>query len=73
MRLLLDTNVFLEVLLEQANASPAIELFRNKAEHSLFLSDYAVHSIATLMIRKRRNFTAARFLRPVKRAEARRR
>jgi len=52
-KLLLDTNVFLEVLLEQANASDAIELLRNKAEHSLFLSDYALHSIATLLIRKR--------------------
>ena len=42
MKLLLDTNVFLEVLLEQANASAAIELLRNKAEHALFLSDYAL-------------------------------
>ena len=62
MKLLLDTNVFLEVLLEQANASTVIELLRNKAEHSLFLSDYALHSIATLMIRKRRLKALQEFL-----------
>ena len=62
MKLLLDTNVFLEVLLEQANASAAIELLRNKAKHSLFLSDYALHSIATLLIRKRQPNALQEFL-----------
>jgi len=61
-KLLLDTNVFLEVLLEQANASAAVELLRNKAGHSLFLSDYALHSIATFMIRKRRLKALQEFL-----------
>jgi hypothetical protein len=61
-KLLLDTNVFLEVLLEQANASAAIELLRNKAEHALFLSDYALHSIATWMIRKRQLKALQEFL-----------
>ncbi len=62
MKLLLDTNVFLEVLLEQANASAAVELLRNRAEHSLFLSDYALHSIATLLIRKRQLKALQEFL-----------
>jgi predicted nucleic acid-binding protein len=61
-KLLLDTNLFLEVLLEQANASAAIELLRNKAEHALFLSDYALHSIATWMIRKRQLKALQEFL-----------
>ena len=62
MKLLLDTNIFLEILLAQANAADATELLRNKAEHSLFLSDYALHSIATLLIRKRQPTALLEFL-----------
>jgi predicted nucleic acid-binding protein len=61
-KLLLDANIFLEVLLGQANASDALELLRNKAEHSLFVSDYALHSIATLLVRRRQPTVLREFL-----------
>ncbi len=39
MKLLLDTNIFLEVLLGQKQASAAQQLLVNGQKHGLFLSD----------------------------------
>ena len=45
MRLLIDTNVFLEVLLQQAQADAAAELLQNTSAHEFWLTDFALHSI----------------------------
>lgn len=62
MRLLIDTNIFLEVLLEQDKASEARELLSKTEEHDLFLSDLSLHSIGLLLFRHGRQDVFRRFL-----------
>ncbi len=45
MRLLIDTNVFLEVILEQDKAKEARDLLSKAEEHEFFISDYSLHSM----------------------------
>ena len=52
MRLLLDTNIFLEVILDQAAADRARTVLVNSKAHDLFVTDYAVHSIGLLLFRR---------------------
>ena len=51
MRLLLDTNIFLEILLEQERATDARQLLARTAEHSTFISDFSLHSIGLMLFR----------------------
>ena len=51
MRLLLDTNILLEVLLAQAKAEEAKKFLANPAEHDLFISDFSLHSIGVVLFR----------------------
>jgi predicted nucleic acid-binding protein len=44
MRLLVDTNVFIEVLLNQVSASDARSFLQNRKGHELYVSDFALHS-----------------------------
>lgn len=62
MRLPIDTNIFLEVLLEQDKASEARELLSKTEEHDLFLSDLSLHSIGLLLFRHGRQDVFRRFL-----------
>ena len=41
MRLLIDTNIFLEVLLEQARAEEARSLLAAVESHEFFISDFS--------------------------------
>ena len=52
MKLLVDTNIFLEVLLEQAHANDAKELFRKTDEHDFLISDFSLHSIGVLLLKR---------------------
>ena len=52
MRLLLDTNIFLEVILDQQRSGEARALLSKVEEHELFLSDYSLHSIGLLLFRR---------------------
>lgn len=52
MRLLVDTNVFLEVLLEQARSDEAKELLAKTDTHDLFISDFSLHSIGLILLRR---------------------
>jgi len=52
MRVLLDTNLFIEVLLDQVNAGEARALLENRKGHELFVSDFALHSIGLLLFRQ---------------------
>lgn len=45
MRLLVDTNIFLEILLEQSRAEEAKHLLRKVDQHDFFISDFALHSV----------------------------
>jgi len=49
---LLDTNIFLEVILDQQRSGEARALLSKVEEHELFLSDYSLHSIGLLLFRR---------------------
>jgi predicted nucleic acid-binding protein len=65
MRLLLDTNIFLEVLLEQEQADEARSILSKADGHELFASDYTLHSIGTLLFRRNDHDAFRRFLEDV--------
>ena len=62
MRLLLDTNIFLEVLLDQDRAGEARHLLSQTDEHELFISDFSLHSIGLLLFRHQQHTAFRRFL-----------
>ena len=62
MRLLVDTNVFLEIILDQNNAEQAKSLLQKSGEHDFFISDYALHSIGLLLFRRNQHEVFSRFL-----------
>lgn len=52
MKLLVDTNIFLEIFLSQTQAKIAKEFLVNPDNHELFLSDFSLHSIGVILLRK---------------------
>ena len=62
MRLLVDTNIILEVILEQAKASEARALLAKSDEHEFFLSDFSLHSIGLLLFRRKEHRLFRQFL-----------
>lgn len=64
MRFLVDTNIFLEVILEQEKAEGA-KAFLAETEHDLFMSDYSLHSIGLICFRRKRHESFRQFLRDV--------
>ena len=65
MRLLVDTNLFLEVLLTQARSDESRTVLENRAGHELFVCDFAVHSIGLLLFRRRQHEVFRKFLQDV--------
>src|SRR3989338_3774867 len=63
MRLLIDTNLFLEIILEQKNAEQAKSLLQRTREHEFFITDYSLHSIGLLLFRRRQHDAFKSFLR----------
>jgi len=63
MRLLIDTNIFLEVLLEQDNAHEARELLSQIEKFEFYISDYSLHSIGLLLFRRKKHEEFLMFLR----------
>ncbi len=62
MKLLIDTNIFLEVILEQEKAEEARRLLSKTEEHEFFLSDYSLHSIGLLLFRRKQREVFRQFL-----------
>jgi len=62
MKLLLDTNIFLEIILEQERAEEARRLISKVEGYEFFVSDYSVHSIGILLFHKKRFETFREFL-----------
>ena len=52
MRLLIDTNIFLEILLAQEQASNAMALLTEVEAHEFYISDFSLHSIGVLLFRR---------------------
>jgi hypothetical protein len=67
MRLLVDTNLFIEVLLNQAKAGEARTLLENRKHHGLFVSDFALHSVGLLLFRHGRQHVFRQFLEDIAR------
>jgi len=61
-RLLIDTNIFLEVILEQAKAEEAQALLVKTEEHEFFISDYALHSIGILLFHRKQHHVFQEFV-----------
>lgn len=53
MKALLDTNIFLEIILSQDRADEAKELLLKSGQHEFFITDYSLHSIGLLLFRKK--------------------
>lgn len=62
MRLLIDTNIFLEVLLGQSKSDEARNLLARTTEHEIFISDFALHSIGLLLVRQGKPSIFGRFV-----------
>ena len=62
MKLLLDTNIFLEVILDQERAKEARALLSEVEEHEFFISDYSLHSIGLLLFRRGQHEVFRQFL-----------
>jgi predicted nucleic acid-binding protein len=62
MRLLVDTNIFIEVLLNQAGAGDARTFLENPKGHELYISDFALHSIGLLLFRHKQHHVFRQFL-----------
>ena len=55
MKALLDTNIFLEIILSQERAEEAKELLLKSGQHEFFITDYSLHSIGLLLFRKKQH------------------
>jgi len=53
MRLLFDTNIFLEVILEQEKSDEVKQILTQTSKHECFISDFSLHSIGLLLFRKK--------------------
>ena len=53
MKCLVDTNIFLEIILDQDQAQSAKEFLSRAEEHDLYISDYSLHSIGLLLFRRK--------------------
>ncbi len=62
MRLFIDTNIFLEVILAQENAETAQTLLSKTDENEFYVSDYCLHSIGIFLFRKRQHEVFKKFL-----------
>jgi len=50
--LFIDTNIALEIILDQERAEEARELLASSDQHRFFISDFSIYSIGILLVRK---------------------
>ena len=62
MKLLLDTNIFLEIILDQEKSPDAKALLLKGDENECFVSDYSLHSIGLLLFRLKQHDVFRQFL-----------
>ena len=63
MRLLLDTNIFLEILLDQERAEESRMLLRSTQTHEFFATDFTLHSIGCKLFGRAQHTVFVDFLR----------
>ena len=52
MKVLLDSNIFLEMILEQEKATEVRTLFERAENYDFFITDYSLHSVGLLLFRR---------------------
>ena len=62
MKYLVDTNIFLEVMLNQQRAQEAKSFLQKSDIHEQFMSDFSLHSIALILLRRRAFYLLERFI-----------
>ena len=62
MMLLVDTNIFLEVILEQEKSKEASIFLSNIEKHIFFISDYSLHSIGLLLFHRKQHKVFLQFV-----------
>lgn len=62
MKFLVDTNIFLEVMLNQQRAQDAKSFLQKSDIHEHFMSDFSLHSIALILLRRRAFNLLERFI-----------
>ena len=62
MRLLIDTNIYLEVLLGQAKSAEAQSLLAAVEGREFFISDFSLHSIGVFLFRRNQHDIFKEFL-----------
>ncbi len=62
MKLFVDTNIFLEVLLEQARDDEAKMFLAKTDAYDFFISDFSLHSIGVILLRRKKANTFRKFL-----------
>jgi hypothetical protein len=61
-RLLLDSSVLLEFLLNQERAEEVARFFNETLEAGLYVTDFSVHAVAIILVRKKRAEMLAKFV-----------
>jgi predicted nucleic acid-binding protein len=64
-KLLLDTNIFLELILEQQKAQEARNLLSKADKYEFFVTDFSIHSIGLLLFRETQHQVFLEFLNDV--------
>jgi predicted nucleic acid-binding protein len=62
MRVLIDTNIILEIILSREKSYEARKLLENSEKFEFFLSDFSLHSIGILFFRAKRHHIFYQFL-----------
>lgn len=65
MKLLLDTNIFLEIILEQEKEQEARNLLSKENEYEFSVTDFSVHSIGLLLFQQKQHQIFLEFLKDV--------
>jgi hypothetical protein len=62
MRFLIDTNIFLEILLDQEKSEEAKALLSKVEEYKFFTSDFSIHSIGLILFYRKKNIVFQQFI-----------
>ena len=62
---LLDTNIFLEILLQREKSKAAKHLFIANLSSDLFITDFSLHSLGVFLFQRNRHETYIRFVKDV--------
>jgi len=62
MKFLLDTNIILELILEQTKAEEVRALLEKADQNDFFISDFSLHSIGLLLFRRKLHHIFSEFL-----------